>query len=751
MKIYAMISKLHFRRSVLTAVILLIFSLRIYSVDQDSVNATSKFLTLNLMPVPQKVELKNGKLRITNDFTLTINTGSHERLYSASDRFLRRLDGRTGLFFKQGIIAKESFQVVNQPTFSIVAKRHGKVELLEDESYKIIITPEKISLDAENDIGALRGLETILQLLSSDEQGYYFPAIEINDFPRFPWRGLMIDVARHYLPMDVLKRNLDGMAAVKMNVMHFHLSDDQGWRVESFTYPRLHQLASDNLYYTQTEIKEIINYAADRGIRVMPEFDLPGHATAILVAYPEFGSFPGPYKLERRAGIFPAALNPTKENTYEFLDKLFTEMSGLFPDEYIHIGGDENKGKHWKANLEIQDFMKTNDLTTTFELQTYFNNRLLITINKLNKKMMGWEEILQPGMSQNAIIHSWLGRESLYRAASQGYQTVLSHGYYIDLLYPAADHYLNDPLPDLSERSEKEKKYKLTPGQEKLILGGEATMWSELVTPLTIDSRIWPRTAAIAERLWSASSINDVKDMYRRLEVVSFRMEELGLCHIKNKEVILRNLSNGADISALKVLADVIEPYKEYTRDPRGDMYKIYYPFTMMADAASADAKSARIFRSLVADYLKSRSIADTAQLKYFLNLWKNNHQEFLKTLAGSPVLKQMENLSEKLSIISGIGLEAFDIINNNMISAPQWYDKNSMIIKSIVEDSKTKMASDKIFEDGRTEIMILGAIQSLLDASNPVAAIKRLEKEKKEREHAEREAKKNESTNNEH
>ncbi|HXA01067.1 MAG TPA: family 20 glycosylhydrolase, partial [Cytophagaceae bacterium] len=693
-------------------------------------------------------DLKQGKFRITGDFTLNISSGPDERLYKAADRFLRRLDGRTGLFFKQGIISQANPQPADDPKLFIITKKKGKIELNEDESYRVLISPEKITLESENDIGALRGMETIIQLLSADDQGYYFPAVEINDKPRFPWRGLMLDVARHYLPMDVLKRNLDAMAAVKMNVLHFHLSDDQGWRVESNAYPKLHQLASDGLYYTQSEIKELVNYAADRGIRVMPEFDLPGHATAILVAYPEFGSMPESYTLVRNAGIFDATLDPTKGKTYQFLDKLFTEMLSLFPDEYIHIGGDENKGKHWKANPQIQAFMKKNNIKNAFELQTYFNNNLLKTINKLNKKMMGWEEILQPGLSKNTIIHSWLGRESLYRAASQGYQTVLSHGYYIDLLYPASDHYTNDPLPDSSERLEKEKKYKLTPEQEKLILGGEATMWSELVTPFTVDSRIWPRTAAIAERLWSPSSVKDVDDMYRRLEIVSVRLEELGLCHIKNRDVILRNLANGGDISALKILVEVIEPYKEYTRDPRGYLYKTYSPYTLMADAASADASSARIFRNRVFSYLQNPNENDFAALNSALFKWRDNHDGFLVTMKVSPVLKNMEGLSKKLSVISSIGLEALDFIGKKSAASQIWYDKNSEVIKSIKDDTEAKKNSNKIFEDERTEIMIVDAVQDLVDAANPEAAKKRREKEKIEKELVEknREENKNEA-----
>jgi hexosaminidase len=701
------------------------------STTTSSSTVKKEFTTLNLMPVPASLKRIDGAYRLTKEFTLNIKDGADRRLYDAANTFLRRLDGRTGLFFPQGVISKEIPQTVEKPILTISPQRTGKIALYEDESYNLTVTQNNITLDAVTDIGAMRGLETLLQLLDSDDNGYYFPCVEIKDQPRFPWRGLMIDASRHFMPMDVLKRNIDAMAAVKMNVLHFHLCDNQGWRIESKVYPKLQQLASDGQYYTQIQIKEIIQYAADRGIRVMPEFDVPGHATALLVAYPELGSAPGPYVMERNAGIFDPVLDPTNEQTYVFLDKLFTEMAALFPDPYFHIGGDENNGVHWKSNPKIQAFMQKNNMKTTMDLQTYFNNRILKTLQRQNKKMMGWEEILTETISKDAIIHSWLGKESLFKAASRGYQTLLSNGYYIDLLLPASEHYKADPLPPVSEWTEKEKKYPLTPEQEKLILGGEATMWAELVTPMTVDSRIWPRTAAIAERLWSPGTVKDEDDMYRRLEVTSFRLEELGLTHIKNRDVFLRNIANGGDIASLRILCNVIEPYKTYTRNNGGLMYKSYSPYTLMADAASADAKDARIFRGLVKRYTANPTKEDLEEIKKWLTIWRDNHTEFLKVMNGSPVLKQLEKLSSNLSDVSTLGLEAAD----KSSSDESWYNEKTAIVKAIRDSSIAKSRSDKTFEDGRCEIMILDAIQSLVDNTNKELSNKRIEVEKAEAE----------------
>lgn len=677
----------------------------------------------SLMPVPEKVTAREGSFRLDKNFALEIK-GTHERLYNASNRFLRRLDGRTGLFFTQGIISKRDPQKHGAPSLFIIAHQEGKIELHEDESYHLIVGSEKISLEAPNDLGILRGLETLLQLLQNDGSGYFFPSVEITDKPRFPWRGLMIDVARHYQPMGVLKRNLDAMAAVKMNVLHIHLCDDQGWRVESKIYPKLHLLATDGLYYTHEQIRELVEYASDRGIRVMPEFDVPGHATAILVAYPELGSAPGPYKLERASGVFDPVLNPVSDETYTFLSRLFREMSALFPDPYFHIGGDENNGVHWKANPEIQAFMKKNNLPRILDLQTYFSNRLIKSIRGMDRNMVGWEEILQPGLAKDAVIHSWKGRESLYKAAMQGYQTILSNGFYIDLMLPASGHYANDPLPPDSLKSEKERKYKLSPEQEKLILGGEATMWSELVTSETIDSRIWPRTAAIAERLWSPSSVRDEQDMYRRLERISFLLEEHGLTHIRNRDVILRNLANGGEIFSLQVLARATGPYTYYTRNNGGRMYMTYSPFTLMADAVSADATDARTFARLVHEYSVRPDEEGREKIMQYLSLWQNNHDLFLAVMARSPVLKPMEKLSYNLSVAGTIGLEALRAGK----TSGSWYEEKSRIIQKMKAESIQKKNSDKTFEDGRTELRMLDPLQKLLDLTNQEAARKRSE-----------------------
>ncbi|WP_158281485.1 family 20 glycosylhydrolase [Sediminitomix flava] len=638
--------------------------------------------TRNFMPVPQEVTWENGRFDIDQNFTLSLHGNFDDRLYGASQRFLRRLQERTGVFFEQAYVNES--HVNQQAKFIIEVERAGVVKLNEDESYSLQVNSDQILLKAKTDIGAIRGLETLLQTFDADRKGAFFMTANIQDSPRFPWRGLMLDVSRHFHPMDVVKRQLDAMAAVKMNVLHMHLADDQGFRIESKALPKLHELASEGEYFTQDEIREIIAYADDRGIRVMPEFDMPGHATAMILAYPEMASAPFQYMdkkpdlspeekkkayaemnvehiLERHAGVFDPTIDPTNEKNYELINLLIDEMTALFPDEYFHIGGDENEYKQWADNDQIQAFMKENDIPDHHMLQNYFNTKLLAMIQAQGKKMMGWDEILVEGLPKDAIIQSWRGKESLFEAAEKGYTGLLSNGYYIDLMHSVDDHYTVDPLEGGEQLSEEE---------QKSILGGEATMWSELVTKNTIDSRIWPRTAAIAERLWSSSSVTDLDDMHRRLDVTSRTLEEFGLKHITQPNVILRNIARSGDIAALKVLTGVAEPMEHYNRNPLGLMYTMQSPYTLFADACIADAPDARVFRKLVEAYLAGGTSKEN-EIKDWLHFWSANHEAFMKLREHSSTLAEVEPLSENLSKLAEITLESFD---HSKAIDQEWY-----------------------------------------------------------------------------
>src|ERR1700677_250162 len=215
------------------------------------------------------------------------------------------------------------------------------------------------------------------------------------------------------MPVDVIERTLDGMAAVKLNVFHWHLSEDQGFRMESRAFPKLTELGSDGLFYTQEQAREIIAYARERGIRVVPEFDMPGHSTAWFVGYPELASGPGPYQIERKWGVMDPAMDPTNEKTYKFLDEFIGEMTKVFPDHFFHIGGDEVNGKQWDANPKVQEFMRAHKLKSDQELQQYFTLQVQKIVSKRRKLMVGWDEILSPGMPEDIVIQSWRGQDSL--------------------------------------------------------------------------------------------------------------------------------------------------------------------------------------------------------------------------------------------------------------------------------------------------------------------------------------------------
>ena len=654
-------------------------------------NSIAQKQPLNVMPVPQKVELGTGKFALSADFTVRVAGNPDNRIYSHSSRFLYRLSNRTGLFFSQGYVTAATKQSARELIINV--NRPGEVKFGEDESYELEISASNILLSATTDLGAIHGLETLLQTLTADENQYYFPACKIIDEPRFPWRGLMIDVARHFQPVDVIKRNIDGLAAVKMNVLHLHLSDDQGFRVESKLDPKLTLNGSDGNFYTQEQIKDIVKYADGRGIRVYPEFDVPGHATAILTAYPEYASKNETYEIERNAGIFDPTLDPSNPQTYEFLNNLFAEMAALFKDDYFHIGGDENEGKHWDESEDIQRFMKKNKLGSNHDLQAYFNKKLLENFAKLDKKMIGWDEIMHDDLPKTAIIQSWRGLDAMESAAKNGYKTMLSNGFYIDLMHSADSHYLIEPLPDSLD---------LTAEERNNIIGGEATMWSELVTPNTIDSKIWPRTGVFAERLWSDKNIRDVDDMYRRMGILSLHLERLGLQHLSSRDLILRNIANQNEIKPLQVLAGVCQPLQGYTRNPQGTMYKSYAPFLLFADACIADPPDAYRFNKMIESFLDG-SRDNLKDINNYLSLWEANNDLFVEIAQDAPALNEIAELSANLSDLGSVGKEALSFILEGKTPDTVWTEESKLIFE------KAKK------QGGRTELQIVNSIEQLI------------------------------------
>ncbi len=287
-----------------SALVLLLFSLPVHSQQH------------NLLPVPSQIEWEQQRFQLDGGFHVVMNDTSSSRAGKAVERFLRRLDNRTHLLIGKSFT--RTTPKIKGQRLVIDYSRAGELKPGEDESYVLTVNGDMVQLSAVTDIGVLRGLETFLQLVQFDNIGYFLNGVTIKDQPRFVWRGLMIDVARHFSPIEVIRRNIDGMAMVKLNVLHLHLSEDQGFRIESKVFPKLHQMGSNGDFFTQQQIKEIIQYASDRGIRVVPEFDIPGHATSWFVGYPELASAPGPYVIEKKFGVFDPSMDPTKKSTYKF-------------------------------------------------------------------------------------------------------------------------------------------------------------------------------------------------------------------------------------------------------------------------------------------------------------------------------------------------------------------------------------------------------------------------------------------------
>jgi hexosaminidase len=681
--------------------------------------------TPDLMPLPAKYTINNKDFSINTSFKIEIQGDANERVYKEASRFFQRVSERTGLFFKTWMVDEGS--KLSGRGLLIKIKNKGKLALGMDESYSLQIDQAQILLTANNDIGAIRGLATLIQLIGADQQGYYFKGIAIEDEPRFTWRGLLVSQPYHFMPMDVIKRTIDAMAAVKMNVLHFYISDDQGYRIESKVYPRLHQLASDGMYFSHEQVREMVQYADQRGIRVVPEIDVPGHSTAMIYAYPHLASVERDYALQDHWGVFDPTLDPTKASTYTFLDSLLTEVASLFPDQYFHIGGDENTGKDWQKNQSIRSFMLSNNLKTTLALQNYFNRKVQAILQKSGKITVGWDEVLMKEMApasakqyfqegrydqlietnvpKDMVIQSWRGMEALLSSAKNGYKSILSKGFYIDLVQPASYHYLTDPIPFRNDiiipdseanfdrfESDIIKKIKqgeklLSPEEEKLILGGEATMWTEHVSAETFDSRVWPRTAAIAERLWSPADLRNVDDMYRRMDIVSIQLESLGLTHIKNKDMMLRRLMGTNDITALSNLVQYLEPVQGYKRN-RANNFTRFSPYTLMVDIAVPDQKAVRSVTALLVNAGVTKEIDKLNQVEHLLQQWIVDARKVQFDIDQKPALKDLLVPAIYLEKIAAVGINAIGIYKSGNELEKFWDEEKEELFKKAAKEN---------------------------------------------------------------
>ncbi len=634
--------------------------------------ATSDLLPL--MPYPQWVSHVQEKLTLQPAFYLKIDGMSEQRALFWHERLTTQFKS---FGWKATNSAEQATRIhvqVNQD----INQKFSLPQLGQDERYQLTILASGISIKASSDMGALKGIATLGQLIFPALAQGEISGVSIDDSPRFPWRGLLIDSVRHFISIDAIKRQLDGMAAAKLNVFHWHLTDDQGWRIELESYPKLHLEASDGQFYTKAQINEVVHYAALLGIRVVPEFDVPGHASAIAVAYPELITKQKKYQMEDGWGVFEPLLDPSNPKVYPFIDAVVEELTTLFPDEYLHIGGDEVNPEQWVHSKAVQHYMKKNKLVDTDALQAFFNSKIEKILAKHHRKMMGWDEIFHPSLPRSIMVQSWRGLESLSQIAQSDYSGLLSTGFYIDQAQSTAYHYRNelfstasDQLVPLTEQDEinaykfsmprlkgsavngilvlvkrnndsvhayvklnnnhfkkatldrqltfspDEVNFTLdswmgpTRGEFQLgeqtysgrvligntpysvhieaivafdpqqisllpslsaeakanIKGGEATLWTEMVTEQNIDVRTWPRVFAIAERFWSAKSKNNRIDMFKRLALMEVFGQAIGLKHQAQYLAGITSLAFvNSDITPLFILAEQLEPAHYYTR-----------------------------------------------------------------------------------------------------------------------------------------------------------------------------------------
>ncbi|HDR2863562.1 TPA: beta-N-acetylhexosaminidase [Enterobacter asburiae] len=724
---------------------------------------------LPLMPWPAKVErpTTQGALVLSDNISVSV---SGDDLGDAVNRLRQRIALQTGWTLRP------QADKPDKPTIRIDIAKKVKPQPLpdSDESYTLKVDANGVNISANTRFGALRGMETLLQLIQNGPENTAIPWVTIEDAPRFPWRGLLLDSARHFIPLNDIKRQIDGMAAAKLNVLHWHLTDDQGWRFTSKRYPKLTQLASDGQFYTPDQMREIVRYATDRGIRVVPEIDMPGHASAIAVAYPELMSAPGPYEMERHWGVLKPVLDPTKEATYSFAEAMVSELAAIFPDPYLHIGGDEVDDTQWKENAAIQKFMRDNKLADSHALQAYFNRKLETILEKHHRQMVGWDEIFHPDLPKSILIQSWQGQDALGQVAEKGYKGILSTGFYLDQPQSTAYHYRNEIVPqglnnvdvigdndspqswaftlprlkgkpvegsftlvkgdsgwrgfiDFAGKSRRavqniewrsddqvtftvdtwmgETRPVVTVGTDTLsgyfllgnarypvsgklldevpkgiapvvpdaaqqanLLGGEAALWAENVVAPVLDIKLWPRTFAVAERLWSAQDVNDTDNMYTRLQAMdSWSTVSVGLQQHSQQQAYFTRLANNGDSLPLLILAQAVEPAQYYTRQHlkfQAGNYHQFEPLNRFADALSAESATVRQMNKWVDRLVSDAEDTESADaLRHVFNRWQSNTSDALALSGNNYQLRAIKPVIQEVDKLASIGLRLTDLV----------------------------------------------------------------------------------------
>lgn len=698
-----------------------------------------------LMPVPKSARLSGQAVPVSGGFAIQWQSRPSPLLKRAADRFATR--------FTQIAVGAPVTGAAALPLTIRYAPDSHYLSVDEREDYTLTVAPGGVTLTATGPAGVLHGFATLLQLIEKTPQGPVLAGGRIEDAPRFRWRGVMIDVARHFMSVEAMERQIDAMELTKLNVLHWHLSDGTGFRVESRRYPKLQMVGGHHQFYTQAQVRAIVRYAADRGVRIVPEFDVPGHTLAVLQAYPDLAAQqPVPLTQSwlktcdtdfnkgattttcgKHINLNNAALDPTNPGVLAFIGNLYAEMAGLFPDQYFHTGGDEVVSKQWTANPKIAAYMKARGYADAPAMQAAFTAEVQKVLAKAGKVMMGWDEVSEAPIPKNVVVEVWRSSKWTGKATADGHPVVVSAGYYLDLLRPSRQHYLVDPYDlkaqgltpaDLASMKNvfklgdafaiDETMPPLTEAQKKLVMGGEAPLWSEIVSNEMLDARLWPRGAAIAERYWSPASVRNVDDMELRLPAVMVELEATGLKAEQKRQWMTDRLSP-VNVTPVKVLTDATRPVMNYAMNrlaaKDGDAM-------LRAPAAIAEPDS---FVGIRFNRLAARYAAGDAgvepELKRMLDLWAGNDQAF-QAIATSQALKDALPVSRLLSALAVVGLEALEPGNHQGVWRTHAQGLIDQAQAAIDSCAKIGAVDKKALPQSGLLIAFLPGIKSLVDAA---------------------------------
>jgi len=505
-----------------------------------------------IIPEPVSVITKDGQFALPKHILIQAGSTAEEKLVSSF------LHGKLATASGRQVTVRNSFSVPATIKLVLNAKPDTSIG---KEGYQLWAGKKGITIAANQANGLFYGVQTLIQLLPKEIEGkeaapnvaWTVPFVTIKDYPRFGWRGLMLDVSRHFFTKDEVEQYIDQMARYKFNLLHMHLTDDEGWRIEIKSLPRLTTVGAWNVkkigefgrfsattpdeprtyggFYTQNDIKELVQYAKDRFMDIMPEIDVPGHSLAAIVSYPELSCTPGADKYVVRSGErlqVDNTLNPSSEKTYAFLDKVMGEVAKLFPFPYMHLGGDECRKDYWQKSDSVTALMKRENLKTYEEVQSYFEKRLEKIVESKGKKFMGWDEIIEGGLGPNAAVMSWRGIKGGITASKLGHEVVMSPTTFAYLDYMQSDRVM-EPHVYATLRLSTAYQFEPVPDSAvaKLILGGQANLWTEQVFNFRqVEYMTWPRGMAISESVWSPKEKKNWNNFYPKVEKQFARLDE---------------------------------------------------------------------------------------------------------------------------------------------------------------------------------------------------------------------------------